>query len=175
MITVVMPAAVLIITFPVALIVPSMVLNTPPSVIPVPATLALGVQFMPSVNGLPAVSAIPVDRLVEPGLRPFYVPLALLPSVRLRTRHRDEQQKHTQHRASDQGFSESFVISPCVHGFPPVHECVKLVGQSLYFDPTVLTLYPRAFRSGNQFPGGVPVFGERSPADNRIDCARRRG
>ena len=110
---------VLVITLPVAVVVPLMI-TTIPCVILVPATLVHSVQLMPAVNGLLTVSAIPGDCVVESGLRPFRALLALCPIVRLRTRHRDKQQKHTQRCGSDQRFSESGVISPCVHRFPPV-------------------------------------------------------
>jgi hypothetical protein len=100
---------------PVAVVVPLMVVNIPPGVVFAPATLALGVQITPPVIRLPAVHAMPVNRLVESDLRPFNALLALCPIIRVRTRHPGKQQQHTQHCGSDRRFSESCVISLWVH------------------------------------------------------------
>jgi hypothetical protein len=93
--------------------------------IPVPTILSLSVQLMPPVNRLLTVSAKPAHRVVESGLRPFNALLALSPIVRLRARHGDKQQEYTQGCGGDQGFSESGVISLCIHRSPPSQMRVK--------------------------------------------------
>ncbi|MFI5107884.1 MAG: hypothetical protein ACHP78_03450 [Terriglobales bacterium] len=84
---------VVIITIPVAVVVPLMFTGSPPRMIAVPAMLALSVEITSPVIRLPAGRAMPADGVVESGLRPFNSLLALSPIVRMRTWHRDKQRK----------------------------------------------------------------------------------
>jgi len=94
----------LIITFPIAFGVPLMVAPTPPSVVLVPALLAREDQVLSPVICLRTSHTVLADCLIEFELRIFHPLLAPCPIVRLRTRHRYEQQKHSQRCGSDQRF-----------------------------------------------------------------------
>ena len=78
---------------PVAIIVPTMLVTVPPSVVPVPATFSFRVQISPAIFRLAAVLAVFANRLIELRFSAFNFSLALCMIFRIRLRHGNEHHR----------------------------------------------------------------------------------
>ncbi len=95
----------MVIVVPVVRGLPAMLFPIPPLMVPIPATLPLGIQVVAAILRFPAVLAVVMNGFVQSGFGFFHGMLALGAIIGMRYRYCNKPRKRRHHHCRHCGFS----------------------------------------------------------------------